>query len=196
MRGIAVGFGLLARSIEPPLLADLQCEAEERRQSAAFAEQISSLKYRVRIASLGPKAREFLRSEPMMSLLSAVFGGEYTLTEGRSCMTFYEEGDHLGPHLDQPPEECQVTIIIYVSAVSASPESPETGLVLRIYGQEPERDGAILASIPSRTGGIVLGRGSEVWHERPTLQKGECVASVTGCYALRSASDTRGQAQQ
>ena len=46
-----------------------------------------------------------------MQLLSAIFGETFVLTERRSCLTFYNEGDHLGPHVDRPAEECVVTII-------------------------------------------------------------------------------------
>jgi hypothetical protein len=36
--------------------------------------------------------------------------------------------------------------------------------------------------IPTITGGLVLGRGSKYWHERPKLQAGEQVIAITGCF--------------
>src|SRR6185295_10895773 len=106
--------------------------------------------------------------------LYSVFDERLMLAEGVSCLTFYGEGDHLGPHVDEPASECAVTILVYLDASgAASPPAPGTGLVLRVYTeQKPEGEAARL-TIPTRTGAIVVGRGSRVWHERPRLLPGE-----------------------
>jgi hypothetical protein len=118
----------------------------------------------------------------MTLLLSVIFGGSFVLTENRSCLTFYKEGDHLGRHLDEPAEECVVTIIVYVAATGPSIRSQETGLELRVYEQQMTENCNARLTIPTHTGGIVVGCGSKFWHERPMLQKGEQVAALTGCY--------------
>jgi hypothetical protein len=188
------GFGLLSDVIVPSVLRGMQEEAEERRNAAVRAERSADLRYRANIASLGPRARDFLCSRQLADLLSATFDGSFVLTEHRSCLTVYKEGDHLGPHLDKPAEECAVTIIVYVAATAAARRSLQTGLELRVYGQEMSRDGKARITIPTRTGGIVVGRGSTFWHERPMLEQGEQVAALTGCYRYATATeDTVGE---
>lgn len=178
----AFGFTLLPGSIERSVLRELQAEAEERRNAALLAEQSDGLSYRARISSLGSQAAAFLRSSQLTNLLSRIFGAVFTLTESRSCLTFYQEGDHLGPHLDRPIEECVVTIIVYVTTVGDDQPSQQTGLELRIYGQEMSDNSNTCLTIPTRTGDIVIGYGSKFWHERPMLQPGEQVIALTGCY--------------
>ena len=116
-------------------------------------------------------------------LLYQVFGEHAVLSEGVSCLTYYGEGDHLGPHLDMPAEECSVTIIIYLEATSPAPDAPDTGLILRVYGEDMAAGDEARLTIPTHAGSIVVGRGSKVWHERPKLKTGEWVAAVTGCFA-------------
>ena len=176
------GFAVLPGSIISPVLTGLQEEARERRGSASLAEQSEDLKYRANLVSLGPQARNFLCNQQMTELLSAIFGGNFVLTEHRSCLTFYNEGDHLGPHLDKPAKECAVTIIVCVAATGPPLRLPQTGLELRVYGQEMTTPCTPRLTIPTHTGGIVVGRGSKFWHERPMLKEGEHVAALTGCY--------------
>lgn len=182
LRVHAFGFTLLPGFIERSVLRGLQAEAEERRNAALLAEQSDGLTYRARISSLGSQAAAFLRSSQLTNLLSRIFGPVFTLTESRSCLTFYQEGDHLGPHLDRPIEECVVTIIVYVTTVGDDRLSQQTGLELRIYGQEMSDNSNACLTIPTRTGDIVVGYGSKFWHERPMLQPGEQVIALTGCY--------------
>jgi hypothetical protein len=183
------GFGLLSDVIVPSVLRGIQEEAEERCTAAVRAERSADLKYRANIVSLGPQARDFLCSRQLAALLSGTFDGRFVLTEHRSCLTVYKEGDHLGPHLDKPAEECVVTIIVYVAATAPALRSQQTGLELRVYGREMSRDGTARLTIPTRTGGIVVGRGSAFWHERPMLEKGERVAALTGCYGYAPDTD-------
>ena len=51
------------------------------------------------------------------------------------------------------------------------------------------RDCKARLTIPTHTGGIVVGRGSKFWHERPMLEKGEQVAALTGCYSYAARTD-------
>ena len=178
----SLGFGLLRGSVAPSVLRGLQEEASERKAIAVLAEQSENPKYRASVVALGPRAADFLCSPRMTNLLTSMFGGGFVLTEHRSCLTFYEEGDHLGPHLDKPAEECAVTIIVCVAVTGPDHRSPRTGLELRVYGQELAENCPVRRTIPTRAGGIVVGRGSMFWHERPMLEKGEAVAALTGCY--------------
>jgi hypothetical protein len=176
------GFGLLSRSIAPSVLRQLQEEAGQRLTAALLAEQSDDLQYRARVVSLGPMMREFLCSSEMLDLLLAVFDSRYVLTEQRSCLTFYHEGDHLGPHLDRPAEECVVTILVYLTAVGPVVRSSDNGLQLRVYGETLSEDRTPTLTIPTHAGGIVIGHGSKFWHERPMLHAGEQVTAITGCY--------------
>lgn len=176
------GFGFLSNPLASPVLQELQAEADERYKAAVFAEQSEGLNYRARITSLGPEATRLLCGPQMTTILNTLFGEKFVLTQHRSCLTFYGEGDHLGPHLDMPAEECVVTIIVYISATESALQSALTGLELRVYGRELGDALNPVLTIPTRTGNIVIGRGSKVWHERPMLQEGEAVAALTGCY--------------
>jgi hypothetical protein len=167
------GFGLVSKSLKQSALRVLQKEAPAREGTAELAEQLTGLKYRAKVVSLGPQARALLSSRPILNLLATIFWITFALTEHRSCLTFYTEGDHLGPHLDKAAAECDVTIIIYGTVTGPVHRSSQTGLALRVYGREPRKNYKARVTIPTHTGGIVIGRGSKFWHERPTLQRGE-----------------------
>jgi hypothetical protein len=161
----------------------LQREAEARLGLALFAEQTTDLHYRARLTSLGPAAARLLGGPEARHLLREVFSEDLTLSEGVSCLTFYSEGDHLGAHVDEPAAECTVTILVYLAVHGATiPASPDTGLVLRVYGDRRPEGEAARFTIPTRAGAIVVGRGSRVWHERPRLLPGEQVVALTGCF--------------
>lgn len=185
------GFADFADAIAPATFDALRAEARaslpgalEAERSADGTEQPEGapLSYRAGITSLGPVAHGFLTDAAILQLLRDYFGGDYDLSEGISCLTFYDSGGHLGAHLDRPAENCAVTIIIYLEAVSPDPAAPDTGLVLAIYGKDPDSVGVPRIRIPTRAGSIVLGRGSQVWHERPALRPGESVVAITGCF--------------
>ncbi len=179
----AYGFGCLPDALSPALLDALHREAESRLGLALFAEQTTDLHYRAKLTSLGAVAARLLGGADARNLLREVFSEELTLSEGVSCLTFYSQGDHLGAHVDEPAAECTVTILVYLAAEGAtSPPAPDTGLVLRVYGQRKPENEAARFTIPTRAGAIVVGRGSRVWHERPRLLPGEKVAALTGCF--------------
>jgi hypothetical protein len=178
-----LGFAEFPLRVPGETLAAMRIEAAAERPRAQRAEQAAGLAYRARIAPLPPSAADFLSSRALTGMLSAVFGGAYALTVGRSCLTFYEAGDRLGPHLDKPAQECELTIIVCLEAEGHAAATPQTGLELRVYGrQEPGQETPCSTAIATRAGAIVVGRGAEVWHSRPMLQPGERVAALTGCY--------------
>lgn len=185
------GFADFDAAIAPATFDALRAEARaslpgalEAERSADGAERPEGAprSYRAGITGLGPAALGFLTDAAVLQLLRDYFGGDYALSEGISCLTFYASGGHLGAHLDRPAEDCAVTIIIYLDAVSPDAAAPDTGLVLMIYGEDEASVGEARLRIPTRAGSIVLGRGSQVWHERPPLRPGESVVAITGCF--------------
>ena len=178
------GFGCLPEAIAPTALQKLQSEARERYSVAVFADQSAELSYRANLVSLGPEAEGLLSGREAKELMYSVFGQHVELSAGVSCLTYYGEGDFLGPHLDQPAEQCAVTALVYLSATAADSPASGTGLVLRVYGEEAPAGREPMLTIPTLAGAIVVGRGSKVWHERPVLQPGEQVMAITGCYTF------------
>lgn len=176
------GFGEIRDALTSSLLSALQAEAEERFCAARQAQQSADPPYRARIVALGPKATDFFCSRETMTLLRAVFGRNFLLSAQRSTLTYYAEGDHLGPHLDKPEAECKVTLLTYLVVRRSSTVRLETGLTLRVYGQTMPDDGQPTVSFETRSGTIVVGHGSKFWHERPRLERDEYVIGLTGCY--------------
>lgn len=183
------GFVELPSPVPSGLLASMQQEADQCETRALRAEQTVGLAYRARIASLPPTACRFLSSAPLIGLLSSVFDSCFEMTPERSCLTLYREGDKLGSHLDRPAEDCRVTIILCLRADSPSAGSPQTGLRLQVYGMDSKPSDVPQQTVKTRVGAIVVGYGSRFWHERPMLQHGERVTSVTGCYRCLAPAD-------
>jgi hypothetical protein len=143
----------------------------------------AQLRYSAGIASLGPKALAFLQGEVLSNSLFALTGERFVLTQDMSCITVYKAGDQLGVHLDQPPERCTVTCILYLACGSAAPHASDTGLQLKIYGDDKDSiNRPPRAVIRTSPGLIVFGRGSRVWHERPQLRSQEYVMALTTCF--------------
>lgn len=143
------------------------------------------LKYSAGIAELGLNAKRWLESSELLGTLSFLTGHRHSLTKDMSCITVYQCGDQLGPHKDQPPEKCDVTCILYLDCESPNPESPLSGLRLNVFGRSRASISyAPLATIFTKTGRLVIGRGSKVWHERPLLKTGESVVAVTACFGV------------
>lgn len=177
-------FAPFVGAIQDDWLVALQAEANARSSGAVLAQQDDGLCYKASITNLGPVALDFLTHPEVTRLLRTYFGGTYTLSKDISCLTFYDATSHLGAHLDEPSEKCTVTIILYLEAIRLGPQTAQTGLVLNVYGADKSSIGAPSLQIPTRSGTLVLGRGSQVWHERPKLQAGESVTAITGCYTV------------
>jgi hypothetical protein len=177
------GFGQIRDALTPSQLRALQEEAMRFVGTAMLAQQAAEPAYRARIVPLGPQASALLDSRETRRLLREVFGRRFLLSPHRSTLTYYDVGDHLGPHLDKPEEECTVTISVYLVAQYASPPKVVTGLTLHVYGQAMPEDGRPIVSFPTESGSIVVGHGSRFWHERPRLAEGERVIGLTGCYS-------------
>ena len=143
------------------------------------------LKYSAGISQLGPKAKQWLEGNELLGTLSLLTGDSHCLTEDMSCITVYQCGDQLGPHKDQPPEKCDVTCILYLDCESPNPDSPLSGLRLNVFGRcRASINHAPLATILTKAGRLAIGRGSQVWHERPLLKTGESVIAMTVCFGV------------
>lgn len=176
------GFGSVDDALSAAMLTIMQAEVETLRKEALEARQTVGLKYSANIVPLGTICREFLKSVEVSTLLRNVFGEAYALSEGISCVNFYDEGDHLGPHVDKPELDCAATLLVYITAFSPAPHAMDTGLVLKVYDSEPSEITRPRLTLPTWTGGIVIGRGAEIWHERPILKAQESITVLTSCF--------------
>lgn len=179
--GVAAhGFAALDDLLPAETLSALQAEAHAEAAAAVSAAHDA---YRSSIATLGPLAVSVLFGDAFLDLLHAAAGTQVAANAERSCLTIYRPGDYLGPHLDNPEEECWFTAILYLEARSAPAPDGCTGLELRVYREEkPTADTLPQLIIPTMAGRLVVGRGAQVWHERPVLQTGEQVMALTACY--------------
>ncbi len=179
---LAVGFDAVERAIEPAVFETLRAEARAQKATASHASRAAAPVYSARIGQLGEKAMAFLRDPALTRLVSNAVGMSVDINLSKSCFTYYGGGDCLGPHLDQPSDECAVTLIVYLEVEAAPETDRSTGPVLHVFGPGMPDDDRPIATIPSAVGTVVIGRGSEVWHERPRLSRGETVTALTACF--------------
>ena len=178
-----LGFASLEDAIDPAVLNQLQAEALAVRAAALCADGDAEVPYRAHVTGMGPAARAFLAGASAAQLLAEVFEVPLSLSEDASCYTYYAEGDRLGLHRDRP-QVCVATLIVYLAVqAAAAEEGAASGLMLRVFGQNRPLAGAAPAGvIPTRSGMLVMGWGTRVWHERPQLRPGESVTALTACY--------------
>jgi len=142
-----------------------------------------TITYSAQLTSPGPTALAFLNSEQLSDTFRTLTGCRHSLTEKMSCITVYESGDQLSPHIDQPAKDCGLTCILYLSCKSPEPLSPDTGLRLQVYGQEQQSTlETPVVEIASVSGHMVIGKGTLVWHGRPPLKEAETVMALTSCF--------------
>ena len=180
------GFQSVQDAVEATTFDRLKAEAAEHASTAVAAARTTGVRYRARIATLGPRCKSFLFGDELLGFLATVFGEPVAPSEDRSCLTLYGEGDHLGLHRDEPASECAVTVILYLAVSTAPPSGDRTGLALHVYGRERPVDEAPRLTISTEPGLMVIGRGSTFWHERTALRAGERVSALTACYRLAS----------
>ena len=77
------------------------------------------------------------------------------------------------------------SVILYVDVRTPARKAADTGLQLRILENDDGGPGPIRAALPTELGGILVGLGSEHWHERPRLRAGERLTALTACFSLR-----------
>jgi hypothetical protein len=179
------GFGHVRNALTPNALAALQAYSCKHRPAATRAVEKGTVSYQARLSGLDDFALSLLRSREANKLLTAVFDGAYALVTDGSCYTYYEPGDFLGAHRDSA-DGCMVTLILYLDAKRPWVGRASSGLELRIGGCQEAWDGEVFHTVPTRTGTLVLGKGSKFWHERPTLRTGERVTALTACFVART----------
>jgi hypothetical protein len=177
-----IGFACVENSVDDRLLESLRQEAAVQRGSARRVADDGVVSYRGYLADLGPLARTFLTGRSIDGLLRSVFDRSFVLTSSSSCHTYYEAGDFLSPHRDGA-DDCEVTVLVYLDAASPNADASDSGLSLHVLEDRGDQPGEVLEAIKTRTGSIVVGRGSKVWHCRPRLLDGERVALLTACYS-------------
>lgn len=181
----AYGFAYSDQLLDEALLESLEAEARVALGNAVEAEDDGVIRYRAKMGNLCEVGQAFLADPRTTSLLSSIFDEPVVLSQEASCYTFYSAGDHLGRHQDRA-DSCQVTLIAYLDALRPKQPPASTGLELRVYGWErPNDDDCPKVVIPTLAGRLVVGRGSEVWHERPRLAEGEHVIALTSCFHLQ-----------
>lgn len=127
-------------------------------------------------------AIDTLTGPAFAGLLHAVLDRRFVLSRNSSCYTYYEPGDYLSPHRDNA-DDCEATVLVYLDAVSPDPDAVDSGLYLRIHDDDAGRPGAVCCSIRTRNNRVVVGRGSQVWHARPTLRDGERLSLLSACFS-------------
>jgi len=177
-----VGFGYLDNPLADGQVASLRREAAAQRAGARRACDDGAVSYRGYLAELGAIAIGTLTGPPVGGLLDALFGRHLVLARNSSCYTYYEAGDFLSAHRDDG-DDCEVTVLIYLEAVSPDPEAVGSGLQLRIHVDQGGSPGAISQSIGTRANRLVVGRGAQIWHGRPTLNEGERVSLLSACFS-------------
>jgi len=181
------GFAYIENVLTQRVLADLCAESSVQFESALPAEGKGESPYRSRIAEIGDFARSFLNSSSVAWVLRSAFGPTLILSEKASCYTYYGPGDFLSRHRDRH-DACAATLIVYLEARSTDPPPLDTGLVLRVFGEEVSNQTEPSLTIPTRINTLVAGRGARFWHERPSLQSKECVIALTACFRDCSSS--------
>ena len=179
-----IGFGALSGAVEANALASLKREAAQRRAGARLVYGTKPCLHSACLAGLGNAGFEFLHGRLIQNVLYALFNEPLELEEGASCYTYYSAGDCQGPHLDHP-RQCAVTVILYVDVRTPARKAADTGLQLRILENDDGGPGPIRAALRTELGGILVGLGSEHWHERPRLRAGERLTALTACFSLR-----------
>lgn len=177
------GFARIKSYLPEGLFSELRLEANSLKLTAKPVSSDSEIKYQARLEGLGEKGKAFLAGQWMTDLTNALFKPKLIPDNTASCYTYYKEGDFLAPHQDHP-EQCIVTTILYLDVTGNPSPTGKTGLELHLYKNE-----TLLSSrqpsaiIPTIEGELLVGLGSQTWHERPILQAGESVTAITACYS-------------
>jgi Tfp pilus assembly protein PilF len=174
----AAGFAPLG----PPALADalfeaLRAEAAAQRSSGWGKPLGAAVDHDAWRANLGPKGFAYATAPETLALIGSAVGEPVSFSGEASCYTYYETaGSFLGRHCDRL-ESCAYTLILYLEAEVPPAQAPSAGMTLLVHGEPPTS----IATLPNR---LVLGRGAQVWHERPPLASGERVVALTACYTV------------
>jgi hypothetical protein len=176
------GFAYIENCIPAALLADLKKECLNARKQAKRAESDIHIAYRSSLAQLGSMGTSLLQRQAVLEILKPIFGKDYEYRADASCYTFFEEGDFLSPHMDRH-ENCEVTLLFYIVASEPGPDPDTSGLYLSLYSKEDSGKIFLKKTISTPSGGIMVGRGSQVLHGRRVLGHGEYIWMLTACFS-------------
>lgn len=177
-----VGFTCIDAEFGDRLLSELRSEARILEQNAVQVRGTPQCRYQARLAGLGDVGRGFLAGERLSNLLNDLFRMPLSPERDASCYTYYRPGDALGAHLDHP-QQCIVTVILYLDVIHPDVRPAESGLELHILGSADPDEDKPLAVLPTKAGSLIIGQGAKTWHRRPTLQNGEHITALTACYS-------------
>lgn len=177
----AFGFSCLERAIGTDLLGVLRQECAATRETAQRAQGDHPLAYRSFVAPLGSVGRQFLTGPDPAAILGPIFGRRFAPCADACCYTYFEGGDFLSPHLDGA-HNCEVTLLLYLSATTAGPDPATSGLYLSIYEATNDEAPQLLKAIPTPEGAIMIGHGCQTLHGRSTLAPDERIWMLTACF--------------
>lgn len=175
------GFAYIANAIPAHLWAALQDECGGARKTANSAQSDHPLAYRSSLSSLGEVGLDLVKFRAPDEILAPIFDQSFEYCEDASCYTYFEADDFLSPHLDGA-DNCEVTLLFYISATEPGANPEESGLYLSIYEDGPGETPMLRKSIATPEGGIMVGRGSKVLHGRKKLSEGEKIWMLTACF--------------
>jgi hypothetical protein len=158
----------------------LRLEALAQFESGCFSESREGLAYEAYLGDLGPRALEYLTSKTTLNLLETFTGRNYRLVTEKSCFTYYFEGGHLAPHLDDIPGAVSVSLLTYL--LVTTPDETVDRSALDIYSRDAQAPGKKRTSITTTPASVILGYGAEVWHGRTMLAPDQVVVMINGSY--------------
>lgn len=187
-RGAAV---LGPPALDPDMHVTLLDEALAQRRNASWSliaercpGEISQNNLR---AHLGPYARGFLSSAPVLAYLEHVTGHRLVPSWSASCYTYYDgPGQHMGEHCDKR-EACRIALLVYLKTTWAPDAYPTTGLQLHVFRGDNAAS-ELLVRITGLSNRIVFLNGAEQAHLRPALAAGEHMTMLAGCYQLATSA--------
>lgn len=160
---------------------------EAKRQLAAESWQLTGSRDRGEIAQnnrrahLGPVARNYLSSAAVGNWLYQLVGERLAPSWSATCYTRYSgPTEHMGEHCDKS-DVCKYNLLTYLDAVWPEGAEPGPGMRLCIFRGDSSASGLAL-KLTARTNRVVALYGSRQAHLRPSLDPGERIVMLAGCF--------------
>jgi tetratricopeptide (TPR) repeat protein len=182
----AEGFAVCGPPALPRERFEALCrEARVQRAEGWGQPQRPSVEHRAWRAEPGAEGRAFLHSPEVLALLQRLVGEPVLPSPAGTCYTYYDgPGGHMDTHLDRAID-CSFTLILYLEVEWPARAEPGPGLELEVWppGPLPEPERPPSRRLATRANLLLVGRGAQVPHRRPTLAAGERLVALTACYA-------------
>ncbi len=175
------GLAVIASPALPSrLFASILREAARARATARKGGGGSAVPQANARGALGRAGRAMLRSERVQAFVTAITRTRVEAAIEASCYTYYDRPGHFcGVHRDRA-DACHVTFLLCLAAESR--DAPGPGLALEVFGKR-YRDGQKPRRVlPSAGNTLILMRGSEMFHGRPPIRRGERATVLTACF--------------